>query len=900
MKTISRYTPLLVLLVLTLVFFQRLAFSGMILARGDAFAYFYPYWAVRNAALLQGHLPLWSPDVFMGVPLLANPQLGTFYPPNWFFITLSPPDGIRLSILLHVFWALLGTYTLARHLRLEALPALLAAALFGFGGCLGAHIEQINQLQGLAWMPWLFLLYDRALLEQTRLRLGRAIALLAIALALQFFTGHAQTLFITALGLTLVGLVHALQSPRGLRHLLRAALILLIAGLLALLLTLPQLIPMLELTRLSNRSSGLNPNQATAFSLNPLLIGRGLLPSYDGLLFGEYIGYLGVIGLGLALLGAVLSRQRARWPWIALALAGILLALGEFNPVYPLLANLPGFSFFRVPSRWLALFALGTALLAAYGLQALFSLLPRRWHYGLIILVPLLLALASPLAASFPQDVIGPAVPTLTTWIGWALALAALLIALSLRRMRWLPLLVLVELFAASLWLPYNILALPEVYSAQRFTISQMLAYQQDQTPPGRLLSISQLVFDPGDRAALEARDRAHGLSDLAIRISLVDTKLKEILAPNLPLVWGIPSIDGFDGGLLPTHYYSTFSTLLLPPGSNPTTDGRLREGLALESCRGACLPPQRWLNLTNTRYLITDKVYDLWQDDLNYDTQITVSLNADELTSLENPTQFMATALDLLYTGDSPPRVSLSQPDGTVERLESQPPAPLDPFQRVRFTFSPPQIPGQLIVSAPAALDLHAATLVDLRTGDFAVLTLAPWQRSLSSDIKLYQNQAVLPRAFVVHQAQAVPDRDEGDWQALEIMRQPDFDPAHFAVLHGGPDIDTPDSPAEVTITAYSSERVAIQIDSPSAGLLLLSDAFYPGWQATVNAAPAPIYRADLMFRAVAIPAGASEVVFSYQPAWLPALPIIALALWLILLAALLLDYRLKSSPSS
>src|SRR5690606_27981915 len=104
---------LLALLLLTLIFFYKLAFTNLILARGDTFAYFYPYWSARNAALMQGHLPLWTPDLFMGVPLLANSQLGTFYPLNWPLTPLSPPDGIRLSILFHVYWGLTGAYFLA-------------------------------------------------------------------------------------------------------------------------------------------------------------------------------------------------------------------------------------------------------------------------------------------------------------------------------------------------------------------------------------------------------------------------------------------------------------------------------------------------------------------------------------------------------------------------------------------------------------------------------------------------------------------------------------------------------------------------------------------------------------------------------------------------------------------
>src|SRR5437868_4543905 len=68
-----------VLILLTILFFWRMVFTDLILPRGDAFTYFAPYWAFRNASLRVGHLPLWNPYLFMGVPFLANSQAGVLY-----------------------------------------------------------------------------------------------------------------------------------------------------------------------------------------------------------------------------------------------------------------------------------------------------------------------------------------------------------------------------------------------------------------------------------------------------------------------------------------------------------------------------------------------------------------------------------------------------------------------------------------------------------------------------------------------------------------------------------------------------------------------------------------------------------------------------------------------------
>jgi uncharacterized membrane protein YfhO len=52
--------------------------------------------------------------------------------------------------------------------------------------------------------------------------------------------------------------------------------------------------------------------------------------------------------------------------------------------------------------------------------------------------------------------------------------------------------------------------------------------------------------------------------------------------------------------------------------------------------------------------------------------------------------------------------------------------------------------------------------------------------------------------------------------------------------------------------------------------GWLILADTDYPGWAATVDGETTPIYRTNLMFRAVQISAGSHTVQFDYVPGWL------------------------------
>lgn len=888
MTLFKRLLPVLIIVALTLLFFYKLAFTELILARGDTYVYFYPYWDARDAALGNGELPLWTNDLFMGAPLLANPQLGTFYPPNWLTIPLNAPDSVRVSILMHIAWAFLGAYLLARRVvNIDMMPAIVAGTIFALGGYIGAHVEQINQLQGLAWLPWLFLCFDRAQHHP-----HVYVPLLGICWAMQILSGHTQTVFIAGVGLGVYMVVHPLRKTlgRGTRggDILRSFMYLALATGIAVIIALPQLLPTQELISLSNRGDGLNPQEATAFSLHPFLIGRGLLPSYDAQPFSEYIGYIGVVGIGLAVIGALHSDKR-RWVWVILVAIGLVFALGRNTPVYLTLASLPGFNLFRVPARWLALAALGAAMLAGLGVQAIIHNTLQR-HLRVIMvtvgIVVLLMGL-SLLADRAAAEVDGAAVPTALTFAGWSAALI-LFIAVVLLQARWkriqkyggflLCLFVVGELWLAANFLPYNDVTDPAVYTDSRFAINQLRVFAEDGTPPGRLMTMSGLLFDPGDKATLENRWATLPITDRAARYAFTATKIQETLSGNLPLTWGVPSIDGFGGGVLPTAYYTAFTSLLLPEGTLRSVDGRLREVLAQPNCRGACIPEDRWLDLMHVRYLLTDKVYDLVHEGIFYDTQLTVDLSPGESVILQNPLNFQSTAAHLLITcGDTPPCIEQVTFDDAAlsPRIEAEP-IVLDGLTFMQFFTEEATSPEQITITAAQELTLYAITLVDTRTDDFVQLTPSGWQRVYSADIKIYENMDVLPRAFVVHEVVTHPDTWQGTEDALVTMRQPDFEPSQTVVINTNEPIPTEptqvNEPASVEITSHTATEAVIQVDSPAPGYLVLTDAYYPGWEATVYVADEDeaifegVYRANVMFRAVPIPQGESRVVFTYR----------------------------------
>ena len=496
------FLAVLVLAVIVIAFFWRMAFTNLILPRGDVFTYFYPYWEYRNAALRAGHLPLWNPLLFMGVPFLANSQSGVLYPPNWFLIFFDTPTAVKVAIITHLIWAGIGTYLFARKsIKTSLLASLLAGTLFALGGYLTAQVEHVNQLQGLAWLPWLFWLWMEA--KQNK----KAILWLGLAWACQLLAGHTQSAFISGFGLAILAAVTTVSAilthrkkarSSALRNVLRSLpwqqlAVLGGAVVLACMLAAAQIIPTAELTRLSNRGGGLPFLEAISFSLRPQLLGRALLPGYTGQsLSSEYVAYPGIVTLILAVMG-IQSKQhpKRKLELIILGLSGIFLALGAYNPVYWVMVKIiPGFDLFRAPARWLVLWNFAVVLLAALGLDHMAFRGNINWR-GLVVAagfigVLALLTLLAPLAAN---DVPGATLPTLTEIAIWFLTafFAVVLIILSshLREgvsataVTALSALAVIELFLAARALPYNHLSAPEVWDSQRPSISTLLASEK-------------------------------------------------------------------------------------------------------------------------------------------------------------------------------------------------------------------------------------------------------------------------------------------------------------------------------------------------------------------------------------------------------------------------------------
>ena len=169
----------------------------------------------------------------------------------------------------------------------------------------------------------------------------------------------------------------------------------------------------------------------------------------------------------------------------------------------------------------------------------------------------------------------------------------------------------------------------------------------------------------------------------------------------------------------------------------------------------------------------------------------------------------------------------------------------------------------------------LRGVTLIDGRTGTHASLTMpadGAFQRVHSGDVKIYENLEKLPRAYLAGGVTVL----ESDEAALAALAQTDFDPAQTTVLTQS-DLEEQGltnalagsaDGGDVVVTRYLPEDVELRVRTEQPGLLVLADTWYPGWIATVDGVPAPILRANYLFRGVPVPAGEHVVTMRFQPA--------------------------------
>jgi hypothetical protein len=149
------------------------------------------------------------------------------------------------------------------------------------------------------------------------------------------------------------------------------------------------------------------------------------------------------------------------------------------------------------------------------------------------------------------------------------------------------------------------------------------------------------------------------------------------------------------------------------------------------------------------------------------------------------------------------------------------------------------------------------------LRPGDLRLI-------ARTADGYIYENSRAMPRAMFVSRWQ---------WANFDTLMRtgawPAFDPYQTVLIDDQADAtqlppaneSQSKRPAAVRMTRYENTAVEIEVVSESAGFVVLNDVWHPWWGADVDGQEAPILKANVLFRAVAVPAGRHTVHFEFKP---------------------------------
>ncbi|HEY2796798.1 MAG TPA: YfhO family protein [Thermoanaerobaculia bacterium] len=342
-----------------------------------------PWRAAVREAVANGRAPLWNRFVLAGTPLLPAAQAGVFHPST--FLSLFMPLALSwtFSCTFTLFLALVCAYLFFRELTLGVLPALLGAAAWAFSTYVVFWVGW-SVGPSTASLPLLLVGLRRLAREPGR----AAILLTAVALALSVFGGHPESAFhgAAAGGVFFLWELFGREARR--RRALGGALA---AGGLAILLSGPQLFPLLEAiphsaeyrARHASPADDARPAARQSVALSAALprllpdalpfahgiYGRSPVQDERGDGSGMPLGYAGALLFPLAGLAFRGHRRRERWIFLALFVAGLL--FGASVPgLIDVTSRLPGFAL-ALNYRLVFLSGLGLAGLAAIGAERL-------------------------------------------------------------------------------------------------------------------------------------------------------------------------------------------------------------------------------------------------------------------------------------------------------------------------------------------------------------------------------------------------------------------------------------------------------------------------------------------------------------------------------------------------
>ena len=906
-----------------LIFFAWLILQRRLLLGGDCFFYSYPLRSVAWSSIRNGELPLWAPQILSGYPLLSMAQLGLGYPLTWSYLLLPGYIAEQLYVFAPFLLAPSFTYAYTRSLGLSPQASLFAGLSFGYGGALTGLLGVIGIVgNSFMWLPLILIAIDRSRTNKFLTCLLGATAAFAMSLLNGFAQAFVFVAFISFGYAAWISFFSPVSAATALVTRLRPLWVVLCSSLLSAGIAAFQIFETWQAAQLSIRKS-LTFIVFASGSFSPTVFLKSVVAPLYMDRFADVTAFVSPIAFGLALFAVVMVWRRPSSDeavrikfWSVIALVAGLLILGSYTPVARLVFYVPLLNKFRVPSRHVLEWTFALSILAAYGWDGLRS----RWNYlqsrnrlAIVSLALLLLTITTGYlwlrATTNAQtmagvEAVGSWYAGLPTWsyllwksVWLAVLTSCLAIAFNVRQNNYQMLLLITIAVAASLTEPY--ICFRNWWS----NIAKTPARVQTLAPITRVLTASDsnrvytrfdLFID--DTATTPRVDSPNltalpGINNVAgyepLMLERYSRALGNVGLDSVNEIAGNPPPDSiyYDNShvldLLSTSAVATFSDLRSTPKPLPVFEG---VKLALNET-GVELPPgsTKLIGLpdfkADTIVLVTSLANSV---DVEQGAIVgRLRLLTDSGTVVEQELRAGIDTAEWAHErSDVHPIIKHHQArvfdrqvgdtDNTYQACRY--------IARVRFDSAHIKQVELVNVTPKAAIALWAASLLDSSTGESQTLSRLMltvrsnpqrWRiDSLPNDVMLLHNSRALPRAWLVTKVEAVDSEEALRRIRGESTHQ--FDPRSTALLevaqHDLPNLPGGPLVGDVAnITDFHSNRLRIETAASMPTVLVVSEIFYPGWEAKIDGNPATIMVTDYLLRGVALPAGNHVVEMRY-----------------------------------
>lgn len=332
----------------------------------------------RELAISQmkkGELPLWNLYNFSGYPLLANFQSAVFYPLNLAMFILPFEYGWTFLIISQPLLAFVFMFLYLRNLKISKTGSFIGSIAFAFSGFFVSWLEWGNIVSTGLWLPLVLLSIDKAI-EKTKNQKSKIknvwSLIFVFSLISAFFAGYLQIFFY----LFIVSFVYLIFRWFEYSRKIKKLAIFIVLYVAFFILTSIQWIPTLQLVRLSARSvdqistnieGWFIPWQNLVQFIAPDFFGNPATLNYWGVWnYGEFIGYVGLLPLILALGASLFKRDKLVLFFGFILISGIIFAFPSIISNLPFWLNIPFVSTSQ-PTRLMYVINFSLVVLAAFG-----------------------------------------------------------------------------------------------------------------------------------------------------------------------------------------------------------------------------------------------------------------------------------------------------------------------------------------------------------------------------------------------------------------------------------------------------------------------------------------------------------------------------------------------------